>query len=68
MLHSNAMGRRHYGSKRCVYGIRLDRNFACSEVEVHLVVSEAGWRVLKEELGWDTTKRQAALEREFMNS
>ena len=37
----------------------------CLRGEVHLVVTEAGWRVLKEELGWDTTKRQAALDVNF---
>jgi len=49
------------GASGAVYGIRLIETLLASEVEVHLVVTEAGWRVLKEELGWDTTKRYTAL-------
>lgn len=53
------------GASGSVYAIRLIETLLSSEVEVHLVVTEAGWRVLKEELGWDTTKRLAALEVNF---
>ncbi len=53
------------GASGAVYGIRLIETLLNSEVEVHLVVTEAGWRVLKEELGWDTTKRYAALDVNF---
>lgn len=53
------------GASGAVYGIRLIETLLASQVEVHLVVTEAGWRVLKEERGWDTTKRQAALDVNF---
>lgn len=53
------------GASGSVYGIRLIEVLLASDVEVHLVVTESGWRVLKEELGWDTTRRQAALEDKF---
>ncbi|QHW30188.1 UbiX family flavin prenyltransferase [Paenibacillus rhizovicinus] len=53
------------GASGSVYGIRLIRCLLESGIDVHLVVTEAGWRVLKEELGWDTTKRQAALSAHF---
>ncbi len=53
------------GASGAVYGIRLIETLIASEVEVHLVVTEAGWRVLKEELGWDTTKRYAAFDVNF---
>jgi flavin prenyltransferase len=53
------------GASGAVYGIRLIETLLASEVEVHLVVTEAGWRVLKEELGWDTTKRYAAFDVNF---
>lgn len=53
------------GASGSIYGIRLIQALLDSEIAVHLVVTDAGWRVLKEELGWDTTKRQAALESIF---
>lgn len=50
------------GASGSVYGIRLVEELLASGFEVHLVITEAGWRVLKEELGWETTRRLAALE------
>ncbi|MDQ0058193.1 UbiX family flavin prenyltransferase [Paenibacillus harenae] len=50
------------GASGSVYGIRLVEELLVGGFEVHLVITEAGWRVLKEELGWETTRRQAALE------
>jgi 4-hydroxy-3-polyprenylbenzoate decarboxylase len=34
-------------------------------MHIHLLITDAGWRVLKEELGWDTTKRKDTLEQQF---
>lgn len=53
------------GASGAIYGIRLVEVLLSSGYEVHLVVTEAGWRVLKEELGWETTRRAEALERAF---
>ncbi|MCM3627455.1 UbiX family flavin prenyltransferase [Paenibacillus glycanilyticus] len=53
------------GASGAIYGIRLIEELLQAEYLVHVVVTEAGWRVLKEELGWDTTRRQAALEQRF---
>lgn len=53
------------GASGAVYGIRLIEALLAAGIQVHLVVSEAGWRVLKEEAGWQTAKRQAALEAKF---
>lgn len=53
------------GASGSAYGVRLIRCLLDGGVDVHLVVTEAGWRVLKEELRWDTTKRQAALAAHF---
>ncbi|MGO4369533.1 UbiX family flavin prenyltransferase [Paenibacillus sp. 2TAB19] len=50
------------GASGSIYGIRLIQELIVSGFDVHLVITEAGWRVLKEELGWETTRRQAALE------
>jgi polyprenyl P-hydroxybenzoate and phenylacrylic acid decarboxylases len=53
------------GASGSVYGIRLIEVLLHVGADVHVVVTDAGWRVLKEELGWDVTRRQAALEERF---
>lgn len=53
------------GASGSIYGIRLAEELLKQEFEVHLVVTEAGWRVLKEEMGWQASKRQAMLEERF---
>lgn len=53
------------GASGSIYGIRLIEELLRQSFQVHLVVTEAGWRVLKEELGWETTRRTAALEQRF---
>ncbi|MCQ6558035.1 UbiX family flavin prenyltransferase [Paenibacillus mendelii] len=53
------------GASGAIYGIRLIEMLISAGVKVHLVITEAGWRVLKEEQGWVTAKRQSALEARF---
>ncbi|MBM7564488.1 UbiX family flavin prenyltransferase [Paenibacillus sacheonensis] len=53
------------GASGSAYGVRLIESLLGSGMDVHLVVTDAGWRVLKEELGWEVTKRQAALAGHF---
>ncbi|MBD3918794.1 UbiX family flavin prenyltransferase [Paenibacillus sp. PR3] len=53
------------GASGSIYGIRLIEVLLREGAEVHVVVTDAGWRVLKEELGWDVTRRQAALDERF---
>ncbi|WP_138753647.1 UbiX family flavin prenyltransferase [Paenibacillus sinopodophylli] len=53
------------GASGSIYGIRLIQVLLQLDFEVHLVVTEAGWRVLKEELGMETTRRTAAVEQLF---
>lgn len=53
------------GASGAIYGIRLIEMLINAGVRVHLVITEAGWRVLKEEQGWVTAKRQSALEARF---
>ncbi|MHA6483889.1 UbiX family flavin prenyltransferase [Paenibacillus sp. strain BS8-2] len=53
------------GASGAIYGIRLIESLLSTGHDVHLVITEAGWRVLKEELGWESSKRSAALERQF---
>lgn len=49
------------GASGAVYGVTLCRQLLAKGIEVHLVVSDAGWRVLKEELGWNAANRTEAL-------
>lgn len=56
------------GASGSIYGIRLVEEMLKQQYEVHLVVTEAGWRVLKEELGWETARRTEAVERAFGGS
>ncbi|MBJ6363527.1 UbiX family flavin prenyltransferase [Paenibacillus sp. GCM10012307] len=53
------------GASGAIYGIRLCEELMRQQIHVHLVISEAGWRVLKEELGWETARRQDALSARF---
>ncbi|WP_138492961.1 UbiX family flavin prenyltransferase [Paenibacillus pinistramenti] len=53
------------GASGSVYGVRLITVLLEMNIEVHLVVTQAGWRVLKEELGWETTDREKALQAAF---
>jgi flavin prenyltransferase len=53
------------GASGSCYGIRLIEVLLREGADVHVVITDAGWRVLKEELGWDVTRRQAALEERF---
>lgn len=53
------------GASGAIYGIRLIEELLDKEYEVHLIITEAGWRVLKEELGWETARRTEALHEAF---
>lgn len=53
------------GASGAIYGIRLCEFLLSAGYHAHLVVSDAGWRVLKEELGWNVTKRLDCLNEAF---
>jgi len=55
------------GASGAVYGVELVRALLEREYEVHLVISDAGWRVLKDELGWNAARRGDALAAAFGN-
>jgi len=55
------------GASGAVYGVELVRALLEREYEVHLVISDAGWRVLKDELGWDAARRSESLAAAFGN-
>ncbi|WP_028544253.1 UbiX family flavin prenyltransferase [Paenibacillus taiwanensis] len=53
------------GASGAIYGVRLVQALLEAGHFVHLLISDAGWRVLKEELDWEVTKRQVAIEQAF---
>ena len=55
------------GASGSVYGVKLVRALLEKEFEVHLVITDAGWRVLHDELGWSSSKRKEELAERFTN-
>jgi len=53
------------GASGVIYGVRLVQELLRNGHLVHLMVTEAGWQVFHDELGWDTTNRPEILERHF---
>ncbi len=53
------------GASGAVYGVDLCRQLLAAGFHVHLVITDAGWRVLKEELGWDASHRLDCLNTAF---
>jgi 4-hydroxy-3-polyprenylbenzoate decarboxylase len=53
------------GASGAVYGVRLAQEILKSGHKVHLVVTEAGWQVFREELLWDTEDRSTCIEENF---
>lgn len=53
------------GASGAIYGVRLCRELLSLGYSLHLIITEAGWRVLKEELNWNTTQRKQTLEMHF---
>ncbi|WP_150271056.1 UbiX family flavin prenyltransferase [Paenibacillus tepidiphilus] len=53
------------GASGAIYGIRLTETLLAQGHTVHLVVSQAGWRVFKEELGYAVTDREGFLNEQF---
>lgn len=53
------------GASGSVYGIRLAEVLLSLGYSVHLVISNAGWRVLKEEMDWSASGRDEMLTQHF---
>jgi 4-hydroxy-3-polyprenylbenzoate decarboxylase len=53
------------GASGAAYGVRLCRFLLALDKEIHLLITDAGWRVLKEELGWDAANRKETLDQHF---
>ncbi|WP_054957125.1 UbiX family flavin prenyltransferase [Paenibacillus dakarensis] len=55
------------GASGSIYGVRLVECLLELGYDVHLVITNAGWRVLKEELDWQAGDREAVLQEKFGN-
>lgn len=53
------------GASGAIYGVRLCQCLLSAGHDIHLLITDAGWRVLKEELGWNAARRTEALEQRF---
>jgi 4-hydroxy-3-polyprenylbenzoate decarboxylase len=53
------------GASGAVYGVKLTQQLLSLGHTVHLIITEAGWQVFLEELGWDTSDREALIDQEF---
>jgi 4-hydroxy-3-polyprenylbenzoate decarboxylase len=53
------------GASGAIYGITLCRQLLSAGYHVHLVITDAGWRVIKEELDWDASHRLDCLNKAF---
>jgi 4-hydroxy-3-polyprenylbenzoate decarboxylase len=56
------------GASGAIYGVTLCKCLLAAGFHVHLVITDAGWRVLKEELGWDASHRLECLNTAFDSS
>jgi 4-hydroxy-3-polyprenylbenzoate decarboxylase len=56
------------GASGAIYGLTLCRQLLHAGFHLHLVISDAGWRVLKEELGWNVSHRVDCLNQAFENA
>jgi len=56
------------GASGSIYGVRLVQELLKLGNKVHLVVTEAGWQVLSQELNWDANLREANLESYFIEN
>lgn len=53
------------GASGSIYGIRLTESLLSLGFDVHLIITNAGWRVLKEEMGFQVTSREEMLAENF---
>lgn len=54
------------GASGAIYGVRLIQELLKLGRQVHLVITEAGWQVFREELDLDSTNREETLQQLFL--
>jgi 4-hydroxy-3-polyprenylbenzoate decarboxylase len=53
------------GASGSIYGVELIRYLLSNHYHVHLVITDAGWRVIQDELDWNITRRIETLTEQF---
>lgn len=53
------------GASGAIYGVRLCQVLLDLGLNVHLIITDAGWRVLQDEHDWSISKRNEMLEKHF---
>jgi flavin prenyltransferase len=53
------------GASGAIYGVRLCQALMGLGYDIHLIITDAGWRVLNEELGWNSARREETLREHF---
>lgn len=53
------------GASGSIYGVRLTESLLSLGYDVHLIISNAGWRVLKEEMDFQAVNREEMLAEKF---
>jgi 4-hydroxy-3-polyprenylbenzoate decarboxylase len=53
------------GASGAIYGVTLCQQLLAAGFQLHVVITDAGWRVLKEELDWDSSHRLDSLKTAF---
>jgi 4-hydroxy-3-polyprenylbenzoate decarboxylase len=53
------------GASGAIYGVRLCKYLLSQGHSLHLIISEAGWRVLHDELDWNVSRRKETLKEQF---
>ncbi len=53
------------GASGAIYAVHLIEAMLARDISVHVVITDAGWRVLHEELDWNAARRQETLAEKF---
>ncbi len=53
------------GASGSIYGVTLIHYLLRNHYTVHLIITDAGWRVLHDELGWNASKRNETMQEQF---
>jgi len=56
------------GASGAIYGVRLVQELLKGGHIVHLMITEAGWQVFRDELDWDTDDRDRVLQEHFQQT
>lgn len=51
------------GASGAIYGVRLCSTLLSLGYHLHLIITDAGWRVLHQELGWNAARRKEKIGR-----